>query len=98
MTSNPPRPSSTLAATYTSPSTTKTFTHPLLSSATTSTAEKTAYLSTLRKSVTELQDEINGFLTEKMEEDNALAAKAGVKVNEKREEDEYGEEKVEDEG
>lgn len=65
---------------------------------TTSTAEKTEYLSNLRQSVTKLQDEINTFLTEKMEEDKALAAKAGLKVDEKKEEERYGEEDVEDEG
>ncbi|KAL8902689.1 MAG: hypothetical protein Q9207_004456, partial [Kuettlingeria erythrocarpa] len=58
----------------------------------------TEYLSTLRKSVTRLQDEINAFLTERMEEDKALAAKAGVKIDEKKEEENYGEENVEDEG
>ncbi|KAI4134803.1 MAG: hypothetical protein LQ341_005964, partial [Variospora aurantia] len=60
----------------------------------------TSYLSTLRASVTQLQGEINAFLTEKMEEDKALAASAGggVKVDEKREEEYYGEEDVEDEG
>lgn len=33
-----------------------------------------------------------------MEEDKALAASAGLKVDEKAEEENYGEEKVEDEG
>ncbi|KAI4185884.1 MAG: hypothetical protein L6R41_003856 [Letrouitia leprolyta] len=88
----------TLTATYTSPSLSQSFTHPLPSSMTTSTAEKTEYLSNLRQSVTKLQDEINTFLTEKMEEDKALAAKAGLKVDEKKEEERYGEEDVEDEG
>ncbi|KAL8772401.1 MAG: hypothetical protein Q9209_002352 [Squamulea sp. 1 TL-2023] len=93
-----PQPSTTLTATYTSPSTSKTFVHPLPSSTTTSLPEKTQYLSTLRQSVTRLQDEVNAFLTEKMEEDKALAAKAGVsdKVDEKKEEDFYGEEGVEE--
>ncbi|KAL8779960.1 MAG: hypothetical protein Q9213_006685 [Squamulea squamosa] len=93
-----PQPSTTLAATYTSPSTSKTFTHPLPSSTTTSLAEKTQYLSTLRQSMTQLQDEVNAFLTDKMEKDKALAAKAGVKdkVDEKKEEDFYGEEGVEE--
>lgn len=36
------------------------------------------------------------FLTEKMEEDKTLAAKAGVKIDEKKEEDNYGEENAED--
>ncbi len=44
--------------------------------------------------MTKLQDEVNASLTKKMEEDKALAAKAGVsdKVDEKKEEDFYGEE------
>lgn len=87
----------TLTATYTSPSATRTFTHALPRSSAKTTAEKTEYLSTLRASVAELQDGINAFLTEKMEEDKALAASAGVKVDEKKEEEYYGEEKVEDE-
>lgn len=56
------------------------------------------YLSALRKSVVELQDEVNGFLTTKMEEDKALAASAGMKADDKVEEENYGEEKVEDDG
>ncbi|KAL8762433.1 MAG: hypothetical protein Q9184_001561 [Pyrenodesmia sp. 2 TL-2023] len=91
-----PQNPTTLSASYTSPSTSKNFTHPLPSSSTKSTAEKTQYLSSLRKSVTQLQEEINTFLTEKMEEDKTLAAKAGVKIDEKKEEDNYGEENVED--
>ena len=87
-----------LKANYASPSTTKTFTHPLPTASTTSTQEKTNYLSALRKSVVKLQEEVNGFLTAKMEEDKALAADAGMKVDEKAEEENYGEEKVEDEG
>ncbi|KAI4199767.1 MAG: hypothetical protein LQ350_004394 [Teloschistes chrysophthalmus] len=97
----PPTSSATLTANYTSPShpTTKPFTHPLPSPHTTSLASKTAYLSTLRETMTQLQDSVNAFLTEKMGEDKALAAKAGVKVDEKKEEDFYGEEVVdEDEG
>ena len=63
-----------------------------------STKEKTAYLSALRKSVVKLQEDVNGFLTTKMEEDKALAASAGMKVDDKAEEDNYGEERVEEEG
>ncbi|KAL8935016.1 MAG: hypothetical protein Q9216_005625 [Gyalolechia sp. 2 TL-2023] len=88
----------TLTATYTSPTASQSFTHPLPSSATTSTAQKTEYLSTLRQSVTKLQDEVNAFLTEKMDEDKALAAKAGLEVDEKKEEERYGEEDDEDDG
>ena len=56
------------------------------------------YLSALRKSVVRLQEEVNGFLTGKMEEDKAEAASKGVKVDDRAEEEGYGEEKVEEEG
>lgn len=87
-----------LSATYASPSTSRTFTYVLPSSSTTSTTEKIEYLFTLRNSVTQLQDEINACLTEKMEEDKALAARVGWKVDEKKEEENYGEEDVKDGG
>jgi len=90
-----PPPPPTLSATYNSPTTSQTFTHPLPSTPTPSTKEKTAYLSALRKSVTQLQEDVNTFLTSKMEEDKALA---GEKMDEKAEEENYGEEKVEEEG
>ena len=86
-----------LTADYASPTTTKTFTHPLpAASKISNTDEKTNYLSALRKSVVRLQEDVNNFLTTKMEEDKALAASAGVKVDDKAEEENYGEEKVED--
>ena len=85
-----------LKADYRSPASSKTFHHALPSLATSSTTEKTQYLSTLRKSVTQLQEEVNAFLTGKMEEDKALTAKAGIKVDDKKEEQNYGEEGVED--
>ncbi|KAL8913017.1 MAG: hypothetical protein Q9171_002085 [Xanthocarpia ochracea] len=91
---SPTPTSTTLAATYTSPNTSRKFTHPLPSPIASSVAQKTQFLSTLRDSMTQLQDDVNGFLTAKMEEDKALAVKAGVddKVDEKKEEDFYGEE------
>lgn len=87
-----------LRATYTSPTSSETFTHTLPSVSAASTKEKTAYLSALRTSVVKLQGDVNGFLTTKMEEDKALAASAGSKVDDKAEEDNYGEERVEEEG
>ena len=87
-----------LKAEYVSPTTTKTFAHPLPPASNTSTKEKTNYLSALRKSVVKLQEEVNGFLTTKMEEDKALAASAGMKADDQAEEENYGEEKVEDGG
>ena len=88
--------STLLKADYASPTETKTFIHPLPSAATTSTKEKTTYLSALRKSVIQLQEEVNGFLTTKMEEDKALATRVGMKIDDQAEEENYGEEKVED--
>ena len=90
--------SSKLTASYTSPTSSQTFTQPLPSASVTSTSEKTAYLSALRKSVVQLQEDVNFFLTAKMEEDKAIAASAGTKADDKAEEEHYGEEKVEDEG
>lgn len=88
----------TLTADYASPTTTKTFTHPLPSASNASVKEKTNYLSALRKSVVKIQEEVNGFLTTKMEEDKALAVSAGMKADDRAEEENYGEEKVEDDG
>lgn len=85
-----------LTADYTAPSSGKTFVHALPSSSTASTQEKTLYLSTLRNSVTKLQEEVNSFLTGKMEEDKVLAAIAGVKEDDKKAEENYGEEPIED--
>jgi len=88
----------TLEALYKSPKTTTTFTHPLNApSANFSTEEKTAYLSTMRKSVSKLQEEVNAFLTQEMERDKAGPVQDGVKVDDKKEEDNYGEEVLDDE-
>ncbi|KAI9820730.1 MAG: hypothetical protein M1827_005100 [Pycnora praestabilis] len=89
---------STLKAEYASQSSSKTFSHDLPKSPDPkNTEEKTAYLSTLRTSVIKLQDEVNSFLTQKMEEDKSAAAASKGKVDEQREEENYGEEIVEDE-
>ncbi|MCJ1274646.1 hypothetical protein MMC21_002443 [Puttea exsequens] len=87
-----------LTADYNSPTSSKTFIHELPTSSPQSTKEKTAYLSALRRSVVGLQEEVNGFLTTKMEEDKATAARVGLKADDKKEEENYGEETVEDEG
>jgi len=62
--------------------------------------ETTAYIASLRNSLLEMQNDINAYLTEKMEEDKAAAATNGIgianKVDEQKEEENYGEE-VEDE-
>ncbi|KAH7357085.1 EKC/KEOPS complex, subunit Gon7 [Rhexocercosporidium sp. MPI-PUGE-AT-0058] len=78
-----------------------------LESSTTSTASKTAYLSALRHATSQMQENINKELTARMEEDNKVAAtaasaegkgkgKGGGKVDEKKEEENYGEEVVEE--
>jgi len=60
------------------------------------TREKTAYLPSLRKSVLQVQDKINAFLTQKMEGDKA-GAPPGAKISDDRmEEENYGEEVVEE--
>ncbi|KAK2756795.1 hypothetical protein FQN54_005241 [Arachnomyces sp. PD_36] len=90
-----------LNATYTSPShpldNPHTFHRPLASSLGLSrpsepgsTQAKTAYLSELRVATTELQAEINEFLTQRMEEDKAAAATGeGGGEREKKEEEKY---------
>ena len=100
MASNPQEESKspTLKADYTAPNASKTFEYSLPATDTTTTEGKTAYLSELRGSVAKLQGDINAFLTEKIEEDKALAAMAGQKVDDKKEEENYGEEGADDEG
>ena len=87
-----------LRADYISPTSTKAFVHPLpsASASTVSVKEKTAYLSGLRKSVVQLQDDINAFLTTKMEEDKALSSSVSTKGDDKKEEENYGEEGVDE--
>ncbi|PGH00039.1 hypothetical protein GX51_06038 [Blastomyces parvus] len=107
----PPNPSlrspSILQATYTAPATTQTFAHTLSTSLpqgsnSSDTPAKTVYLSELRGAVSTLQTEVNEFLTSRMEEDNnnnrqASGAEKGKSELERREEENYGEEVLEDE-
>jgi hypothetical protein len=103
----------TLSATYTNSSTSPPTTHqfscpisaPIPPTGSTSVKDKTAYLCDLRKSTKRLQDEVNIFLTQKMEEDKLHAMKlghdrqekeAGAKTADEVEEENYGEEGVED--
>ena len=90
-----------LRADYSAFGTTKDFQYPQNALNNQSTAkETTAYISSLRNSLLEMQSDINTFLTKKMEEDKATAATNGNgfadKVDEQKEEDNYGEE-MEDE-
>ncbi|CAG8976432.1 hypothetical protein HYALB_00012650 [Hymenoscyphus albidus] len=84
----------TLTATYSSPIN-PSFTH---TQTLPSPAEKTAYLAALRKATAEMQDTINKELTTRMEDDKKLAegATSGTKIDEAKEEDNYGEEVVEE--
>lgn len=59
-----------------------------------STEERTAYLTALRESITSVQDQINVFLTQKMEEDNQKAGAAAAQ--DAKEEEHYGEEEVDE--
>lgn len=90
----------TLTATYNSP-TNAHFKHeqPLQAPPTSSAKDRVAYLASLRKATVELQDRINKELTERMEEDKAKDGKsgaAGKNVDDKKEEENYGEEVVEE--
>ena len=95
--------SNALTAHYTSASEIHTFSSPLpglpLSSGTVD--EKTSYLNALRSDVTQLQGEINNFLTKRMEDEklNELGKNGSKRAkNEEREEAMYGEEDAEEEG
>lgn len=87
----------TLSATYSATgSEEKSFEQPLpLCSEEPSPTERTAYLAALRTSITDAQDQINAFLTQKMEEDNAQVGAATSEDDAKAEEN-YGEEVVDD--
>lgn len=81
-----------LQAVYTAPDTSKAFEHVIPTTDGTFTA-KQAHLSALQAQVPKLQDEINTFLTQRMEEDK----KAGqTSAQEAKEEANYGEEVVEE--
>lgn len=59
------------------------------------TAVRVSYLGSLRSSVTALQEEINTFLTKKMEEDRLSSTKP-QSVDDRQEEENYGEEVVDE--
>lgn len=93
-----PKSAPTLKAEYLSPGASQIFSRPLPATPpAASTKEKTAYLSALRTSIVKLQEEVNTFLTTKMEDDKAIAIGNGAKVDEEKEEENYGEEVVKDE-
>ncbi|CAM1509358.1 Fc.00g030970.m01.CDS01 [Cosmosporella sp. VM-42] len=69
--------------------------HSLTAPPSSSIADKTKYLASLRAAITATQDEVNKELTARMEEDKLRDAKTGV--DEAKEEENYGEEVVEEE-
>jgi hypothetical protein len=89
-----------LRAVYSAPQSTETFEHSISSPVPSSenVQSKVAYLSELRKLVPTLQNDINVFLTERMEEDKKSAEAQGRQLSEKerKEEENYGEEVVEE--
>ncbi|MCJ1283461.1 hypothetical protein MMC26_002790 [Xylographa opegraphella] len=86
-----------LTADYASPTEKHKFEHPSpVLPEKFSVEEKTAYLSALRSAVTHLQEEVNTFLTAKMEEDKAVAVQKTGVIDDKKEEENYGEDVVED--
>lgn len=103
-----PTPAS-LTATYNGPTAYKTFASALPAVPTSaSTEDKTAFIAALRANVSQMQDDMNLFLTQKMDEDKAreadaantaTAAARGAKrsaLDEAREEEMYGEEVVDE--
>lgn len=90
-----------LTAVYKSPMNTNTFHFPLPTlTHPPSKQNTTAYLSALRKTVAQVQTDINIFLTRKMEEEKEYTVANGngssTKIDEQKEEENYGEE-VDDE-
>lgn len=99
--------SAILKASYRSPTGSQEFQHVISAPATRDTQpldtrEKTRYLSDLRVSSKKLQEDINRFLTGKMEEDKRTQGQATTADSSKQimqdelEEETYGEEAVED--
>ena len=85
-----------LEADYRSESGAEAFRHPLGPiEANAPTAERVEYLGGLRSAVTALQEEINTFLTRKMDEDKTSSAKAAA-LDDRQEEENYGEEVVDE--
>lgn len=81
----------TLKAVYTAPGATQTFQHAVPTSNADPLAANQAHLTALQSLVPQLQDQVNVFLTARMEED-----KGKISEKEAKEEENYGEEVVED--
>lgn len=81
----------TLSASYTGPVKSKVFEVKVSELPTSpSTHERINYITQLRSNVKDVQEQINGFLTKEMEEDNAVAG--ATKISDSKEEENYGEE------
>jgi hypothetical protein len=95
-------PETQLKATYRSPETSRTFQHdlPPLSGGDDDldVKQKTAYLSELRASIGNMQNDVNVFLTQKMEDEKLAQSRStsAGKTKEEKEEENYGEEDPED--
>lgn len=85
-----------LTATYQSPTSEPfTISQSLPAPLSTTVADKTAYLSSLRAALATTQEQVNKELTDRMEEDKAREGGSG-KVDDAKEEENYGEEVVEE--
>ncbi len=102
------RSSARLSAVYETPSGLKDFAHTIptpqvKNEGSVETEAKSKYLSELRASTKNLQEDINKFLTEKMEEDKKAASQNSLddvskqKSKDELEEENYGEENGEEE-
>jgi Gon7 family len=95
------QPSKILTAVYSSPDEAVDFKHSIKTACSVdgTVHEKIAYLGKLRESTKILQEQLNGFLTKKMEEDKAQAGQSRgerSKAQDEIEEENYGEEAAED--
>lgn len=81
-----------LVALYASPGSEHTFSSPLPDPKTETVQQKTGYLSKLRSNITQLQSDVNAFLTAKMEEDKANQTDSKRAQDEQKAEEMYGEE------
>ncbi|KAH9832686.1 gon7 family protein [Teratosphaeria destructans] len=89
-----------LLAAYRSPTDSKTFSADLPDSQGQDVKAKTGYLAALRSSASQMQADINAYLTQKMEDEKATGQGPGVKSVGKDDklEEMYGEEDPEQEG
>lgn len=100
MSTSPDTNQTALTASYKSPSDTKQFRYAIDPAGDNQpdTNSKTHYLSQLRASTKNLQDDVNEFLTQKMDEDKKAGLETTVKskTKEELEEENYGEEVADD--